>query len=467
MNELSMITATELVDGYRSGRISPVEATRAALEAIDRYQDQVNAFVLVDHEGALASAAAAEKRWQSGDPLGPLDGVPVSIKDIFLTEGWPTLRGSRLIDEAGPWTEDAPSVARLRESGAVFLGKTTSPEYAWKGVTDSPRYGATGNPWGADLHAGGSSGGSATAVGCGMGPVSIGTDGGGSVRIPASFTGTVALKPTYGLIPMYPPSPFGTLGHAGPMTRTVADAALTLDVITGFDPRDWSAMPTPTGSFTDGLDESIAGLRIGYSADLGYVSNDASVQTAVRTAVEVLADAGAEIVEVDPGFSDPVEAFHVLWFSGAAKLLEGHDHELDLVDPGLREVAEIGRGFSASDYLDATAVRMALGVTMGRFHTEYDLLVTPTMPIPAFPTGLQAPEGWPSTLWTSWTPYTYPFNLTQQPALSVPCGFSSGGLPVGLQIVGPRHADRLVLRAGQAFQSRTDWHTRTPTLLRS
>jgi aspartyl-tRNA(Asn)/glutamyl-tRNA(Gln) amidotransferase subunit A len=465
MTDLSMITATELINLYRSGRTSPVEATQAALDAIDRYQDQVNAFVLIDHDGALAAAAQAEKRWQTGNPHGPLDGVPVSIKDIFLTEGWPTLRGSKLINEAGPWTEDAPAVARLRESGAVFLGKTTSPEYAWKGVTDSPRFGATGNPWGADLHAGGSSGGSATAVGCGMGPVSIGTDGGGSVRIPASFTGTVALKPTYGLIPMYPPSPFGTLGHAGPMTRSVADAALTLDVITGFDPRDWSAMPSPGGSFLDDLGAPLAGLTVAFSADLGYVSNDASVESAVRSAVEVLAAAGAEIVEVDPGFTDPVEAFHVLWFSGAAKVLQGHDHELELVDPGLREVAELGRAMSASDYLDATAVRMALGVTMGRYHTEYDLLVTPTMPIPSFPTGLPAPAGWPSTIWTSWTPYTYPFNLTQQPALSVPCGFSTDGLPVGLQIVGPRHADRLVLRAGQAFQDRTDWHTRTPTLL--
>jgi aspartyl-tRNA(Asn)/glutamyl-tRNA(Gln) amidotransferase subunit A len=460
-----MITATELIDGYRNRTISPVEATEAALAAVERYNPAVNAFVLVDPEGALASAEAAQRRWAAGRPLGPLDGVPLSIKDIFLTEGWPTLRGSRLIDEAGPWTEDAPAVARLRESGAVFIGKTTTPEFAWKGVTDSPRYGATGNPWDPDRHAGGSSGGSAAAVGLGMGPVSIGTDGGGSVRIPAAFTGTTALKPTYGLVPIYPPSPFGTLSHAGPMTRTVADAALLMDVITGFDSRDWSAMPTPQHPFTSGLSDPIAGLKIAFSPNLGYGTNDTSVENAVRAAVQVLADAGAVITETDPKITEPLEAFQVLWFAAAAKVLEGHDHQLHLVDPALVEIAEQGRRLTAAQYLDATAARMDLGIAMGRFHEDYDVLITPTMPIPAFSTDLPAPEGWHSSLWTSWTPYTYPFNMTQQPALSVPCGFSTDGMPVGLQIVGPRHADRAVLRVGLAFQNRTDWHTRVPDLV--
>ena len=211
-----MTEATELVEGYRTGALSPVEATQQALDAIERYDDQVNAFVLVDAEGALAAAKESETRWHAGTPLGPGDGVPTSIKDALWTKGWPTLRGSTMIDPAGPWDEDAPSVARLRETGAVILGKTTTPEYSWKGVTDSFTYGATGNPWDPARTSGGSSGGSATAVGLGMGVWSLGTDGGGSVRIPAAFTGTVALKPTYGLIPLFPPSAFGTLSHAGP-----------------------------------------------------------------------------------------------------------------------------------------------------------------------------------------------------------------------------------------------------------
>jgi aspartyl-tRNA(Asn)/glutamyl-tRNA(Gln) amidotransferase subunit A len=459
------LQAVELVEGYRTGALSPVEATQVALDAIGRLDGQVNAFVLVDVEGALAAAKESEARWLSGKPLGPGDGVPTSIKDALWTRGWPTLRGSTLIDESQEWTEDAPCVARLRETGAVFLGKTTTPEYSWKGVTDSHKYGVTGNPWDAGMTSGGSSGGSATAIGLGMGVWSVGTDGGGSVRIPAAFTGTVGLKPTYGLIPLFPPSAFGTLSHAGPMTRTVRDNAALLDVLTRFDPRDWSAMPTPSRSFLNGLDDGVAGLRIAYSRNFGFVENHPEVEAAVRVAVDVLAAAGAEVTEIDPGFADPIDAFNVLWFSGAAKVLEAYGDAVDdRVDPGFRRAAAAGSQYSVSDFLDATAVRTELGRLMGEFHRRYDVLVSPTLPIPAFPTGQDVPDGWPSPDWTSWTPYTYPFNLTQQPALSVPCGLTAAGLPVGLQVVGPRHSDALVLRVGQAYQAATDWHLRTPTL---
>ncbi len=464
MTDLARMSAADLVSGYRSGDLSPVDATRAALDAISTYDVAVNAFVRVDAEGALAAARLSEERWRAGRPLGPADGVPASVKDIFLTAGWPTLRGTRLIEEDQAWSEDAPAVARLRESGAVLLGKTTTPEFAWKGVTDSLRHGATGNPWDARLTAGGSSGGSAAAVGLGMGTWSIGTDGGGSVRIPASFTGTVAIKPTYGRVPLWPASPFGTLAHAGPMTRSVLDAAMLLDIVAGFDPRDWSALAAPSGSFVDGLEDGVAGLTVAFSPTLGFAANDPEVEALVRRAVAELAEGGAHVEEVDPGFEDPLEAFHVLWFAGAAKVLEPYGPAaLDRIDPGLRSAAEEGAAYTASEYLDATAVRMDLGLRMARFHQQYDLLLTPTMPITAFPIGQDAPDGWRSQRWTSWTPYTYPFNMTQQPALSVPCGFTGAGLPVGLQVVGPRHADRLVLRAGRAYERATDWASVVPT----
>ncbi|MFG1685684.1 amidase [Nonomuraea sp. NPDC049269] len=467
MTDLTRLSATELIAGYRDRSVSPVEATRAALAAIEATNDDVNAFVLVDAEAALAAAAESEARWREGRTHGPGDGVPTSIKDILYTRGWPTLRGTNLIDEQGPWPEDAPAVARLRETGAVLLGKTTTPEFGWKGVTDSPRHGATGNPWNPELTAGGSSGGSAAAVALGMGAWSVGTDGGGSVRIPAAFTGTVTIKPTYGLIPMWPASPFGTLSHGGPMTRTVTDTALMLDILTGFDARDWSALPTPATSFRDGLDDGVRGLRVAFSPTLGYVRNDPEVEAAVRTAAAVLAEAGAEVEEVDPGFADPVEAFHVLWFTGAAKVVDAYGPgALERVDPGLRRGVMRALAASAADYLDATAVRMDLGVRMGRFHQTYDLLLTPTLPITAFPKGMDAPKGWHSEDWTSWTPYTYPFNMTQQPAASVPCGFTSAGLPVGLQIVGPRHADALVLRAARSYEAATDWTSTRPPLAR-
>jgi aspartyl-tRNA(Asn)/glutamyl-tRNA(Gln) amidotransferase subunit A len=467
MTGLSMMSAVQLVDGYRGGEFSPEDAARAALDAIRAHDGEVNAFVLVDEQAALAQARASTRRWQAGNPLGPADGVPASIKDMLLTRGWPTLRGSTLVDESQPWSVDAPAVARLRESGSVFLGKNTTPEFAWKGVTDSIRHGATGNPWGAGLTSGGSSGGAATAVGLGMGTWSVGTDGGGSVRIPASFTGTVALKPTFGRIPIYPPSPYGTLSHAGPMTRTVTDAALLLDLIAWPDSRDWAALDQPAVSHLDGLEDGVVGLRVALSPTLGYGRNDAEVDAAVRAAAQVFAEAGAHVEEVDPDITDCVDAFHVLWFTGAAKVIEQYgEGAIKRVDPRLREaIGEFGADVSAADYLDATAERMDLGVRMGAFHDRFDLLLTPTMPIPAFGTGQDAPDGWPSTLWTSWTPYTYPFNMTQQPALSLPCGLTSDRRPIGLQVVGPRHADALVLRAGRAYERATEWHTETPSLL--
>ncbi|WP_152364562.1 amidase [Microlunatus speluncae] len=466
MTDLSMLSATELVAGYRSGDFTPVDATLAALAAIEAHDRAVNAFVLVDPERALTAAEWSARRYAAGAPTGPGDGVPTSIKDMFLTEDWPTRRGSALIPADGPWLDSAPPVARLREAGAVLLGKTTTPEFGWKGVTDSRAFGATGNPWDPALTAGGSSGGSAAAVCLGMGAWSIGTDGGGSVRIPASFTGTVALKPTYGLVPIYPPSPFGTLSHAGPMTRTVTDAAIMLDLLARPDPRDWSALPTPAASFLDQLEHGVDGLRIGFSPDLGFVRNDPEVDRCVRAAVDVLAGAGARVEEVELGLEDPVDAFSVLWFAGAAKVLEAYGPGIeDRIDPGLRRGAEYGRTLSASDYLDATAVRMRLGTLMGELHESYDVLVTPTMPLAAFPLGRDAPPDWPSDDWTSWTSYTYPFNLTQQPALSVPCGFTEDGRPIGLQFVGARHADGLVLRAGRGYERATDWATRRPALL--
>lgn len=480
MTDLAMLSAPELTAGYAEGSFTPVEATRAALDKINSLDPAVNCYLLVDADGALASAAESTRRWQTGSPLGPGDGVPTSIKDMFYTRGWPTRRGSTLIDAAGPWEEDAPAVARLRAAGTVFLGKTTTPEFAWKGVTDSILDGATGNPWGADLTSGGSSGGSATAVGLGMGTWSIGTDGGGSVRIPAAFTGTVALKPTFGTIPLYPPSAYGTLSHAGPMTRTVLDAALVMDLITAPDSRDWAALAPPRGSFTEAVRAvesaesaervDLSGLRIAYSPTLGFdTTNDPEVEAAVRAAVNVFAEAGAHVEEADPGITDPVDAFHVLWFTGAAKVLEAYGPDaLDRIDPRLAAaVREFGLGATASEYLDATQVRMDQGVTMGAFHETYDLLLTPTMPIPAFAVGQDAPDGWPSDLWTSWTPYTYVFNMTQQPALSLPCGLTSTDRPVSLQIIGPRHADARVLQAGHAYQQLTDWHRATPTLLRT
>ncbi|MGP3987533.1 amidase [Streptomyces sp. 3N207] len=456
MSDLNALTATQLVAGYETGDFTPVEVTRAALERAAQTQERVNAFVRIDSEDALQQAEESAGRWQRGEPAGPVDGVPVTVKDILLQRGGPTYKGSWAAGGPGPWDEDAPSVARLRESGAVFLGKTTTPEFGWKGVTDSPRHGVTGNPYAPDRTAGGSSGGSAAAVATGAGPLSLGTDGGGSVRIPASFCGIFALKPTYGRVPIYPASAFGTLAHVGPMTRDAEDAALLMDVITAPDPRDWSHLGPVPHSFRGALAagaEGVRGLRVAFSPDFGgRVRVDPAVAAAVRSAVALLEELGAVVEEADPGFADPVDSFHALWFSGAARVTQGFSQDQrESLDPGLQEICADGAARSALDYLAAVDERMELGRLMGAFHERYDLLVTPTMPITAFEAGVEVPEGSGLTRWTGWTPFSYPFNMTQQPAASVPCGTDGAGLPVGVQLVGPRHADALVLSASHAL----------------
>ncbi|WCD97118.1 amidase [Streptomyces sp. HUAS 31] len=453
MTDLTALTAVQLLDGYRKGDFSPLDATRAALERAERIQPEVNAFVRLTADEALARAGESAERWRRGEPAGLLDGVPVTVKDILLLRGSPTLRGSKTVADKGHWQEDAPSVARLRAHGAVFLGKTTTPEFGWKGVTDSPLSGVTRNPVDPTRTAGGSSGGAAAAVALGAGPLALGTDGGGSVRIPAAFCGVFALKPTYGRVPLYPASAFGTLAHVGPMTRDAADAALLLDVIGAPDSRDWSALPPAPGSFAAALSGGVRGLRVAYSPSLGgQVAVRPAVAAAVRRAVERLAGLGAYVEETDPDFTDPVDAFHTLWFTGAARVTQHlGPHQRELLDPGLREICGVGARMSALDYLAAVDVRMELGRRMGRFHDSYDLLLTPTLPITAFEAGAEVPKGSGHRRWTGWTPFTYPFNLTQQPAATVPVGPDGDGLPIGLQIVAARHRDELVLRAAHAL----------------
>ncbi|MEU3503687.1 amidase [Streptomyces hundungensis] len=456
-SELIDMTARHLLSGYRAGTFSPLDATRAVLARIEEVQGRLNAFVRVDTEPALAHARAATERWRAGEPVGLLDGVPVSVKDTLLQAGGPTLKGSNTTSEKGSWHEDAPSVARLREHGAVLVGKTTTPEFGWKGVTDSPRTGVTRNPYDPARTSGGSSGGSAAAVAVGAAPLSLGTDGGGSIRIPASFCGVFGLKPTYGRVPLHPASAFGTLSHVGPIARDAADLALLLDVISGADQRDPTALEPPTHSYAAALAEDAAagvkGLRIAYSPSFGgQVAVRPAVAAAVRAAVTRLAELGAYVEEMDPDFADPIDAFHTLWNAGAARLVaQLSPGQRALLDPGLRAIAAGGARLSALDLLAAQEARIELGRRMARFHRRYDVLATPTLPITAFEAGREAPAGSGLRSWTGWTPFTYPFNLTQQPAATVPVGTDADGLPIGLQLIAARYGERAVLRAAAVF----------------
>jgi aspartyl-tRNA(Asn)/glutamyl-tRNA(Gln) amidotransferase subunit A len=449
MSDLCSLTAVQLLEKYVRRELSPVEVTKAVLARIEKLNPKLNAFCLVSDK-ALDDAKASEARWIAGQPKGLLDGVPVSIKDLLLTKGWPTLRGSKTVDPKGPWNDDAPAVARLREHGAVLLGKTTTPEFGWKGVTDSPLSGITRNPWNPAKTPGGSSGGAVAAVAAGMGPLAVGTDGGGSIRIPCSFTGLFGIKPSFGRVPAWPLSPFGTVAHVGPITHSVTDAALMLNVLAQPDARDWHALPYDARDWRTGLEQGVRDLRIAFSPTLGYAKVDADVAKLVRSAIKVFSDLGAKVEEKDPGFENPDPIFRTHWFSGAALLLRTlKKHEL--IDPGLREVAALGEKITAHEVLDAQMKRGALGAHMNQFHRDYDLLVTPTLSVPAFDVGREFPEG--VKRWIDWTPFSFPFNLTQQPAASIPCGLTPAGLPVGLHIVGPRYADALVLRAARAFET--------------
>jgi aspartyl-tRNA(Asn)/glutamyl-tRNA(Gln) amidotransferase subunit A len=454
----ALLPAATLIKLYREGALSPVEATLAALKRIEQHNEALNAFCLVDGEAALEAALRSEERWRIKAPRGRLDGVPVSIKDLVLTRGWPTRRGSKAIDPEQPWDEDAPAVARLREHGAVLLGKTTTPEFGWKGVTDSPLTGITRNPWDPARTPGGSSGGAAAAVATGMGALAVGTDGGGSIRIPAGFTGIFGLKPSFGRVPAYPLSPFGTLSHLGPMTRTVEDAALMLTVLAEPDPRDWYALPADGTDYTNGLDGGVADLRIAFSPTLGGHRVDPEIAALVAAAARSFAELGAAVEEAEPELPDCAAAFRTHWYAGAANLLSGFtEDQKALMDPSLVEIAAEGAGYALLDYLAAVRTREAVGVAMNRFHQRYDLLLTPSLPIPAFEAGLEQPPDDDRGRWVDWTPFTYPFNLSRQPAASVPCGLTGVGLPAGLQIVGPLHADALVLRAARAYERTTSF----------
>lgn len=449
----SQLSALALVNHYRKRSLSPVEVTQAALKRIAASK-KVNAFALVDAEKALSDARESEARWLKGEPLGFVDGIPTTVKDLLLTQGLPTRRGSKAISPDQSWDEDAPAVAHLRSQGAVFLGKTTTSEFGWKGVTDSPLTGITRNPWNLALTPGGSSGGSAVAAALGLGTLHVSTDGGGSTRLPAAFTGVFGFKPTFGRVPGYPSAHTTTLFHIGATTRTVQDAAGLLNVIARSDARDWYALPNDAQDYLQHLEQGVSGLRIAYSPNLGYAEVEPEIAALVKAAVEVFAELGAIVEEVDPGFANPFPVFRIFWITAAAKLLRSLSPEQRaLVEEGLQSSAEAGEHITLAEYQTALDAREALGRHLSLFHQKHDLLLTPTVPITAFPVGQASPQSdrYPPGL--NWTPFTYPFNLTQQPAASVPCGFTQAGLPVGLQIVSAKYRDELVLQAARAYEA--------------
>ena len=463
---IAYLSASELRDRYRTKALSPVEVTRAILDRIDRLNPVLNAFTVVTAELALEQAHAAERAYAAGD-APPLAGIPISIKDLTPTRGIRTARGSLLNPDWVP-DEDAPVVERLYAAGAVMLGKTNTPELGWKGDSGNRVFGPSFNPWDLTKTPGGSSGGAAAAVAAGLGPLAQGSDGAGSIRIPAAFCGIFGFKQSFGLIPQYPPSAVGDLSHLGPMTRTVRDAAMMLNVMAGADGRDrlsWSSGI----DYTRDLDAGVRGLRVAWSPTLGYaqVANDV-LESAERAAM-AFRELGCEVEQVDPIIRDPGNILDVMWSGSMAGYFAGRlDDVRALLDPGLLEVIDRAASLSAADMAHALQQRNTYYTGMRQFMDlqRFDLLLTPTLPVTAFTAGLDEPDGWQrSTLAPlDWTPFTFPFNLTGQPAATVPCGLDQNGLPIGLQIVGRWRDDNAVLRAAAAFESLKPWAQLTPPL---
>lgn len=458
--DLALASAVDLARMVRAGEVSPVEILDAVYDRIKTLDSRVNAFCALTEESARAHARAAEAQVAAGSPLGPLHGVPVSIKDLLLTRGVRTMRGSAVYADFVP-QENAPAVDLIQAAGAIVIGKTTTPELGWKGVTDSPVTGVTRNPWNLDLTPGGSSGGAAVAVALGMGPLAVGTDGGGSIRIPASFTGVFGLKPSFGRVPVFPPSAVGVMSHVGPIAFSVRDAGLMLNGMTGADVRDPFSLPANGMDYLAACDGGAQGLRVAWSPTLGYAPVDLEVRTLCERAARVFADElGCVVEEADPGFANPAPFFKLLWACGlGAAVRDYFPAWAERMDPGLVAMVREYDGASAAELAGAHAERLKLYDVLRRFFERYDLLLTPTMPTTAWKAGVPIPVeiAGGSTAEFRYTPFTFPFNMSGHPAASVPCGLASSGMPVGLQIVGRRWADAQVLRAAAAFEEARPW----------
>jgi Asp-tRNA(Asn)/Glu-tRNA(Gln) amidotransferase A subunit family amidase len=446
--------ATAMAAAVREGRTTAEELVTAALDRIEAWDGAVNAFTVVLRDDALARAREVDERLaRDATAYRPLAGVPVSVKDHIWMAGQPATNGSAALRDFVP-DVDAVPVARLRAAGAVVVGKTNNPEFCYRGFTDNAVTGLTRNPWSLDRTPGGSSGGAGASVAYGATPLALGTDGGGSIRIPSAFCGVAGHKPSFGLVPKLPGfRGWPSLSVDGPLASSVRDLRLALRVMAGAHPADPLSWPVPLGQDVS-LDWSR--LRIAVSDDLGWAAVDREVRTAFRAAVDRLADDGAQVEEAHPDSAYPTE----LW--NAIALPEGFASEGPLLShdgiaADTREIVESGRSATAADYLDAQERRVAFTRTWEEFFEEYDVLLAPSMPVPAFPTDVPGPteiDGTPvDPFFDDWCALALPANLTGQPATAVPTGLSGDGLPLGLQVMGPRWADLRTLAVAERVEA--------------
>lgn len=447
------ISAVEMVHGFRDGTHDPVAVTEVALASAHAAQSGLNAFTFIDADHALSASAASAARWRDGRPLSAIDGVPVSIKDNIACAGWPTTHGSLLIDPNNADPADAPAVGKLRRAGAVLIGKTTTSEFCFKAVGSSPRHGDISNPIDHNRTAGGSSAGAAASVAAGVTPIALATDGGGSIRIPASFCGLVGFKPTFGRIASKGQGPMSFYSHIGTISRCVDDAALLYDAAKGSSAGSWFTLPGPDNDIVAEpvrLDQ----LRVAFMPGFNAMQPDPAVLAVADGLIRQLRDAGAHVALVDDAFPYPYEDFERVWAAILAYATASIDGPARaLLDPALRSMADAGMSAAAAVVLEGDRRRIAAGEWVETLLTDYDFLLMPTVPTTAFAVGRDWPE--PDDRWRfgRWMGYTYPFNLTQNPAITLPVGNAPDGMPIGLQLVAARFADSALLAAARAIEA--------------
>ncbi|MCJ2052307.1 amidase family protein [Methylobacterium sp. J-070] len=451
--EFDFMTALELRRLVATRAVSPVDLTERALSRAEASQATLNAFCHLMPDEARAAARRSEAAVMRGEALGLLHGLPVSVKDLIAVASAPYASGSRAM-AGNIAAADAPSVERLRAAGAVIIGKTTTSEFGAKPVGDSPLTGITRHPWDLEKTPGGSSAGAAASVAAGITPFAVGTDGGGSLRIPASLTGLVGLKAQFGRVPVWPTSATPTLAHVGSLARNVADAALLTTAISGHDPRDPFAVAGPVPDLLGAAQASVAGLRVAWSATLGYARPDPDVAAIARTAAMALADQGAVVEEVETVFeADPADLWTAEFYAGIGTRLRGIlETRRDLLDPAVADVLDAALAQDMRGYYETVFARYALRDRMVRFFVDHDVLLSPTLPISSLEAGRNIPDGLGDRSLVSWAFYTYPFNLTGQPAASVCVGLAADGMPVGLQIVGRTLGEADVVRTASAIE---------------
>ena len=468
-NDLAFSSATRVRQLIADGELSPVELTETFLSRIDSLDDQLNSFLTVASDYALATARRAEEAVTRGDELGPLHGIPISIKDLEMTAGIRTTSGSLLYEDRVPEV-DSTVVERIRAAGAIILGKTNTPEWGLLGHTENRLGDHCRNPWNTSMTTGGSSGGAGASLAAGLCSLATGSDGGGSIRIPASFCGVYGIKPTQGRVPLYgglPVPAFANLfSQSGPMSRTVRDSALLLQVLAGHDPRDASSLRSAPDDYVAAADRGVQGLRVGWSPDFGFAAVDPDVQSSTLDAVKVFGELGAEVEDVSISFEkSPLDAFWTMFSAlSVFRYSDAAGDRTDLLTDYTRAWFKDGAEFTGSEYVGALGERDRFIATFADVFENYDLIVTPSVATTAFPVG-DPPgiiDGREVEPFWGYVQFSAVINLIGYCAASIPCGFDSEGLPIGLHIIGRPGDDATVLAASAAFEEARPWADRRP-----